>query len=71
MGRMASEQRSGEERFATEALAQAGIPVLATIHGLGHFEGADVVWMDSRTVVLAVGQRLDCAGAAQVAGNSA
>ena len=69
VGRMASEQRSGEERFATEALAQAGIPVLATIHGLGPFEGADALWLDSRTVVLAVGRAARIApGAAQVAG---
>jgi N-dimethylarginine dimethylaminohydrolase len=68
VGRTASEQRSGEERFATEALAQAGVPILATVRGHGHFEGADALWVGPRTVFIGIGRRTDRAGAAQMAG---
>ena len=68
IGRMASEQRAGEERFATEALAEVGIPVLATVHGHCCFEGADAIWLEPGCVLLAVGRRTNRAGAELVAG---
>jgi N-dimethylarginine dimethylaminohydrolase len=67
IGRMASEQRAGEERFATEALAQVGVPILATVHGHGCFEGADAIWLEPRCVLLAIGRRTNRAGAELVA----
>jgi len=68
VGRTASEQRAGEERFAAQALATVGIPILATVRGLSLFEGADALWLDPKTVLLAVGQRTNSAGADTVAG---
>jgi N-dimethylarginine dimethylaminohydrolase len=67
IGRMASEQRAGEERFAAEALAEVGVPVLATVHGQGCFEGADAIWLDPRCVLLGIGRRTNRAGAEMVA----
>lgn len=66
IGRMASAQRSGEERHATAALAGLGFPILRTITGTGTFEGADALWIDQRTVLVAVGFRTNASGARQL-----
>jgi N-dimethylarginine dimethylaminohydrolase len=57
LARMASQQRAGEERFAAEALASIGVPILASLRADAVFEGADALWLDARTVVLGVGCR--------------
>jgi N-dimethylarginine dimethylaminohydrolase len=67
LSRMASLQRAGEERFAAEALASIGIPILHTIRGEGTFEGADAIWLDEKTVLAGVGIRTNPAGFVQVA----
>lgn len=68
VGRTGSEPRAGEERFATEALAQVGVPILATVHGCGTFEGADAIWLSPDCVLLAAGRRTNEAGRRHVAG---
>ena len=67
IGRTAARQRAGEERYAAAALAAAGVPILATVTGDAHFEGADALWIDDDTVLLGVGFRTDRAGAGVVA----
>ncbi len=66
VGRPASTVRAGEERFVARRLAELGIPILRTVRGSGTFEGADAAWIDSRTVMLAIGLRTNVEGAAQV-----
>ncbi len=64
--RPAMEARRGEERYAAEALAALGVPILKTINGEGIFEGACLMWVDSATVVVGTGCRANAAGVAQV-----
>ena len=67
LARPASTVRAGEERWVARRLAGMGIPLLRSIVGRGIFEGADALWLDSETVMLARGARTDADGAAQVA----
>ncbi|HQF85992.1 MAG TPA: arginine deiminase family protein [Acidobacteriota bacterium] len=67
LGRPASSVRAGEERLVAWRLAELGVPVLRAIRGGGTFEGADAMWLDPDTVLLATGRRTNAAGAAQVA----
>lgn len=67
LGRPASTVRAGEERLVARKLADLGIPILRSVRGDGVFEGADAVWIDPHTVLLATGLRTNAAGAAQVA----
>ncbi|HVY29590.1 MAG TPA: arginine deiminase family protein [Polyangiaceae bacterium] len=67
LGRMASEQRSGEERHAAEALAKLGVPLLMTPRADARLEGADALWLDSKTVLVGIGNRTNAAGHAQLA----
>lgn len=62
LGRTASAQRAGEERYAAVALAEAGIPVLHTVRGDATFEGADALWVDEHTVLVGCGFRTNEAG---------
>ncbi|NLO55538.1 MAG: amidinotransferase [Thermovirga sp.] len=64
--RPAMEVRRGEERFAAETLARLGVPILKTISGEGVFEGACLLWVDRKTVILGTGCRANKAGALQV-----
>lgn len=64
--RPAMEARRGEERYATEALAKLGVPILATIHGEGVFEGACAMWLDRRSIILGSGCRANRQGIEQI-----
>ncbi|MCM4083546.1 dimethylarginine dimethylaminohydrolase family protein [Paractinoplanes hotanensis] len=63
LGRVASRQRAGEERYAAAALAAAGYPILATAAGHATLEGADALWLDRNTVMVGIGFRTNAAGA--------
>lgn len=67
IARTASRARAGEERYAAAALAQAGVPIVHTVHGDGTFEGADVVVVSEDLVFVGQGMRTNRAGAEQVA----
>jgi len=67
IGRAASAQRSGEERYAAAALAALGIPILRTVTGGATFECADALWLDPANVVVGVGFRTSPEGAAVLA----
>jgi N-dimethylarginine dimethylaminohydrolase len=66
LARPASAVRAGEERWVARRLADLGIPILRSILGTGTFEGADCVWLDPQTALLATGLRTNAEGAAQV-----
>lgn len=68
LARTASAQRAGEERYAAEALAAAGFPILRTVTGTATFEGADALWLDAGTVVVGVGFRTNDGGAEALRG---
>jgi arginine deiminase len=67
VARPASTVRAGEERQVARRLADLGIPILASVHGRGTFEGADALWLDPETVLLGIGLRTNAEGAEQVA----
>lgn len=66
VGRQAMECRRGEERYAAEALAELGVPILRTISGIGIFETACCLWVDEQTVVIGTGNRANDEGCVQV-----
>jgi len=66
LGRPAARQRAGEERYAAEALAALGVPMILHPHGRATFEGADALWLDERTVLLGTGIRTNEEGARQL-----
>ena len=48
--------RRGEERYVA-ALADIGVPIVRTVNGDGIFEGANAMWVDRKTVILATSSR--------------
>ena len=66
ISRMASNVRAGEERFASNAISKLGIPILRTISGSGTFEGADALWINSKTVIVGTGNRTNNSGFEQI-----
>jgi N-dimethylarginine dimethylaminohydrolase len=67
LARPASTVRAGEERWVARRLADLGVPIARSVGGTGVFEGADALWLDTTTVLLAHGLRTNADGAAQVA----
>lgn len=67
VARPASTVRAGEERWVTQALATAGVPILRSVSGTGLFEGADAMWLDPATVIVGRGLRTNDIGARQIA----
>lgn len=68
LGRPAAAQRAGEERFAAEALAQVGVPIVLYPRGQATFEGADALWLNSRTLLVGTGVRTNNAAVTQLTG---
>jgi N-dimethylarginine dimethylaminohydrolase len=66
VGRQAMASRRGEERYAAEALARLGVPIVRTISGTGIFETACCLWVDAATVIIGTGNRANKEGARQV-----
>jgi N-dimethylarginine dimethylaminohydrolase len=66
LARPASVVRAGEERQAAAGLARLGVPILRSVSGGGTFEGADAMWLDPQTVLLARGLRTNEEGIRQV-----
>jgi arginine deiminase len=67
LARPASTVRAGEEVHVARRLAALDVPILLSVHGSGVFEGADAVWIDENTALVATGLRTNEAGADQVA----
>lgn len=66
VSRPAMTGRRGEERYVAQALAKIGVPIVRTINGSGFFEGANGMWVDRETVILATGARANWEGIEQV-----
>ena len=66
LSRPASTVRAGEERHVARRLAALGAPLLLSVHGSGVFEGADAMWIDDNTALVATGLRTNETGADQV-----
>ena len=64
--RPAMAERRGEERYVAQTLAKLGVPIIRTINGDGFFEGANGMWVDRHTVILATGSRTNRSGYEQV-----
>lgn len=64
--RPAMAARRGEETAVARTVAKLDIPIIKTINADGYFEGANVMWVDRQTVILAIGARTNRAGAQQV-----
>ena len=64
--RPAMAARRGEEVAVARTVSKMDIPIIKTINADGYFEGANVMWVDRKTVILAVGARTNKAGAEQV-----
>ncbi len=66
LARPASTVRAGEERAVALRLAELGVPILHSVHGDATFEGADALWLDGNTALVATGLRTNAGGARQV-----
>ncbi len=66
LARPAAIQRAGEERFAAEVLSGIGVPIIMHFRGTATFEGADALWLDSKTVLLGTGVRTNAEAARQL-----
>jgi len=67
LGRPGMAARRGEERYLAAVLARLGVPIILTVHSGGIFEGANAMWVDRRTVILATSSRTNREGWDQVA----
>lgn len=59
--------RRGEEAAVAKKLASLNIPIVRTINGTGTFEGADCLWVNRKTVILARSSRTNEDGYNQAA----
>jgi N-dimethylarginine dimethylaminohydrolase len=66
LARPASTVRAGEERWVARRLADLGVPILATLTGHAVFEGADLLWVDRKTALIARGLRTNQAAIEQI-----
>ena len=67
IGRMGPLMRRGEERYATQAVASLGMPVLRTISGTGMLEGGTVIKITPRVYAFGASIRCNPEGARQLA----
>lgn len=66
VARPATVIRRGEERYAAEALARLGVPIVRTIAGKGTFEGADLMMVNRDLAFVSWSRRTNQEGAHQV-----
>jgi N-dimethylarginine dimethylaminohydrolase len=64
--RPAKPNRIAEARHHSEATAQLGIPTFAHISAPGTTEAGDIVWLDSKTLLIGHGYRTNSAGIRQM-----
>ncbi len=68
LARPASAARAGEEVHVARALAEAHVPILKTLIGDAVFEGADMLWIDEQTALVARGHRTNQVAINQITG---
>jgi N-dimethylarginine dimethylaminohydrolase len=64
--RMASLVRRGEELQAQKIITLLSVPTIFGVHGSGTFEGADMIWIDEKNVLVGVGIRTNRAAVGQI-----
>ncbi|MBC7539730.1 MAG: hypothetical protein H7281_12980 [Bacteriovorax sp.] len=57
ISRMGSQVRIGEEKYAAATLSMLSIPIIGSIHQKALFEGADLLWLNHKTLLCGVGNR--------------
>lgn len=67
IGRMGPSMRRGEERYATQAVAALGMPILRTIQGTGMLEGGTVVKLTPGVYAFGASIRCNPEGGRQLA----
>ncbi|HXF98214.1 MAG TPA: arginine deiminase family protein [Gaiellaceae bacterium] len=65
--RPGKEGRRGEPAALAPVLAEAGVPIAATVDGTALVEGGDTLWLDERTLLAGIGYRTNEAGVAALA----
>ncbi len=58
--------RVPEVKYAAQAAAKLGVPIIKTVNGTGTFDGACVFWIDRETVIFGTGTRCNQSGYDQV-----
>jgi N-dimethylarginine dimethylaminohydrolase len=58
--------RRGEARYAAEALARLGVPIVRTVNGTGTFEGAELMWANRDLAFVGLSRRTNVEGNRQV-----
>lgn len=66
MARPGISVRLPEVRYAAQAAARIGVPIIKTVNGSGIFDGACVFWIDRETVIFGTGTRCNASGYKQV-----
>lgn len=66
LSKMAVEVRRDEVRYAKRALGSINVSVRRSMQGNATFEGADALWVNSRLVLVGVGNRTNTAGFSQI-----
>ncbi len=65
--RCAPAYKRGLEYYQSKTIGALGCPILHTVHGAGFFESSNAVWLDKKSLPLAISQRSNMAGVEQVA----
>ncbi len=66
LARPASDVRAGEERVAALNLLAMGVPIVRSVSGSGTFEGADMLWLSPKHVILGRGLRTNAEAIRQI-----
>ena len=59
--------KRGLEYYQSKTIGSLGCPIVYTVHGMGFFESSNAVWLDKKSLPLAISQRSNLSGVQQVA----
>ncbi len=65
--RCAPAYKRGLEYYHSRTVGALGCPILHTVHSKGFFESSNAVWLDKKTLPLAISQRSNLEGVNQIA----
>ncbi len=64
--RCAPAYKRGLEYYQSRTIGSLGCPILYTVHGMGFFESSNAVWLDKKSLPLAISQRSNAEGVRQI-----
>jgi len=64
--RCAAAYKRGEEFYHSKRIGELGCPILYTVHAKGFFESSNAVWLDKKSIALAISQRSNMEGVRQI-----